>query len=122
MRVPTGYCFRRNASISRFTFILNSSHRLCVVFQLTWVFLTKKVKQDVICCLADSGIVCQDFIAKPCGIAVGQFFPDAVQKVVGIVVEDIIVPYEGHLAENAYSYLTSVLSQYTTNRCRPPLA
>ena len=94
MRVPTGYCFRRNASISRFTFILNSSHRLCVVFQLTVVFLTKKVKQDVICGLEDSGIV----------------------------VEDIVVPYEGHLAENAYSYLTSVLSQYTTYRCRPPLA
>ena len=48
MRVPTGHCFRRNASISRFTFILNSSHRLCVIFQLTGVFLTKKVKQDVI--------------------------------------------------------------------------
>ena len=94
MRVPTGYCFRRNASSFRFTFILNSSHRLCVVFQLTWVFLTKKVKQDIICCLADSGIV----------------------------VEDIVVPYEGHLAENAYSYLTSVFSQYTTYRCLPPLA
>ena len=122
MRVPTGYCFRRNASSSRFTFILNSSHRLCVVFQLTWVFLTKKVEQDVICCLADSGIVCQDFIAKPCGITVGQFLPDAVQEGVCIVVEDIIVPYEGHLAKNAYSYRTSVLSQYTTNRCRPPEA
>ena len=45
-----------------------------------------------------------------------------VQKVTGIVVEDIIVPYEGHLAENAYSYLTSVLSQYTTYLSRPPLA
>ena len=86
------------------------------------VFLTKKVKQDVICGLADSGIVCQDFIAKPCGIAVGQFLPDAVQEGVCIVVEDIVVPNEGLLAENAYSYLTSVLSQYTTNRCRPPLA
>lgn len=122
MRVPTGYCFRRNASSSRFTFILNSSHRLCVVFQLTWVFLTKKVKQDVICCLADSGIVCQDFIAKPCGITVGKLLPDAVQEGVCIVIEDVIVSYEGHLAENAYSYLTSVLSQYTTYRCRPPLA
>lgn len=69
-----------------------------------------------------SGIVCQDFIAKPCGITVGQFLPDAVQEGVCIVVEDIIVPYEGHLAKNTYSYLTSVLSQYTTNRCRPPEA
>ncbi len=44
------------------------------------------------------------------------------KKVVGIVVEDIVVPYEGHLAENAYSYLTSALSQYTTYLSRPPLA
>ena len=29
---------------------------------------------------------------------------------------------DAHLAENAYSYLTSVLSQYTTYRCLPPLA
>lgn len=93
-----------------------------VVFQLTGVFLTKKVKQDVSRGLADSGIVCQDFVAKPCGVTVGQFLPDAVQKVVGIVVEDVIVPYEGYLAENAYSYLTSVLSQYTTYLSRPPLA
>ena len=82
----------------------------------------RQVKQDVICCLADSGIVCQDFVAKPCGIAVGKLLPDAVQEGVCIVVEDIIVPYEGHLAKNTYSYLTSVLSQYTTYRCRPPLA
>lgn len=53
---------------------------------------------------------------------IGQFLLDAVQKVVGIVVEDIIVPYEGHLAKNTYSYLASVLSQYATYRCRPPLA
>ena len=53
---------------------------------------------------------------------IGKLLPDAVQEGVCIVVEDIVVPYEGHLAENAYSYLTSVLSQYTTYRCRPPLA
>ena len=61
-------------------------------------------------------------IAEAGCVPVGQFLPDAVQKVAGIVVEDIIVPYEGHLAENAYSYLTSVLSQHTTYRCLPPLA
>ena len=61
-------------------------------------------------------------IAEAGCVPVGQLLPDAVQKSVCIVVEDIVVPYEGHLAENAYSYLTSVLSQYTTYRCRPPLA
>ena len=79
-------------------------------------------QSEIIRRLADGRIVYQDFVAKPCGITVGQFLPDAVQEGVGIVVEDIVVPYEGHLTENAYSYLTSVLSQYTTNRCRPPEA
>ena len=56
------------------------------------------------------------------GVPIGQFLPDAVQKSVCIVVEDVIVPYEGHFAYKSHRYLTPVLSQYTTYRCRPPLA
>ena len=70
-------------------------------------FLAKKVKQDVIHRLADGGIVCQDFIAKPCGAPIGQFLADTVQKGVCIVIENVIVPYEGHFAYKSHRYLTS---------------
>ena len=76
---------------------------MIVFIELIWIILTEEIQQNIICRLADGRIVCQDFVAKPGGIPIGQFRPDTVQKRLFIVIEDVIVPDKCGLANRLYN-------------------